>query len=42
MNLLRLEWFASIRAGMQAVMHDTTELLKMALRQPVPNSDLRL
>jgi len=42
MNLLRLEGFQSIRAGMQAVMHDITELLKMALRQPVPNSDLRL
>ena len=42
MNLLRLEGFQSIRAGMQPVMHDITELLKMALRQPVPNSDLRL
>ena len=42
MNLLRLEGFQSIRAGMQAVMHDITELLKMALRQPAPNSDLRL
>jgi hypothetical protein len=42
MNLLRMEGFQSIRAGMQAVMHDITELLTMALRQPVPNSDLRL
>jgi hypothetical protein len=34
MNLLRFEGFQSIRAGMQAVMHDITALLAMALRQP--------
>jgi hypothetical protein len=34
LNLLRLAGFQSIRAGMQAVMHDIKELLAMALRQP--------
>jgi hypothetical protein len=33
MNLLRFEGFQSIRAGMQALMHDITALLVMALRQ---------
>jgi len=37
MNLLRLAGFRSIRAGMQAVMHDITALLAMATRQPSPN-----
>ena len=37
MNLLRLAGFESIRAGMQAVMHDITALLAMAMRQPEPN-----
>jgi hypothetical protein len=34
LNLLRLAGFRSIRAGMQAVMHDITDLLAMAMRQP--------
>ncbi|QEY32035.1 ISAs1 family transposase [Synechococcus sp. RSCCF101] len=34
MNLLRLSGFQWIRAGMQAVMHDITALLAMAMRQP--------
>ena len=34
LNLLRFERFQSIRAGMQAVMHDITALLAMARRQP--------
>ncbi len=34
LNLLRFERFQSIRAGMQAVMHDITALLAMAQRQP--------
>lgn len=34
MNLLRFEGFQSIRAGMQAVMHDIAALLAMALRLP--------
>ena len=34
LNLLRLAGFRSIRAGMQAVMHDFTALLAMATRQP--------
>ena len=34
MDLLRLAGFQSIRAGMQAVMHDITTLLKMAKRKP--------
>ncbi|MEB3349942.1 MAG: hypothetical protein VKO00_07985 [Cyanobacteriota bacterium] len=34
LNLLRLAGFQSIRAGMQAVMHDITALLAMVLRQP--------
>ena len=34
MNLLRLAGFGSIRAGLQAVMHDITALLAMARRQP--------
>ena len=37
LNLLRLAGFQSIRAGMQAVMHDITTLLAMAMRQPEPN-----
>ena len=37
LNLLRLAGFQSIRAGMQAVMHDITALLVMAMRQPEPN-----
>ncbi len=37
MNLLRLTGFRSIRAGIQAVMHDITALLAMARRQPVSN-----
>lgn len=39
LNLLRLAGFQSIRAGMQAVMHDITTLLAMALRQPRPEPD---
>jgi predicted transposase YbfD/YdcC len=34
LNLLRLGGFQSIRDGMQAVMHDITALLAMAMRQP--------
>jgi hypothetical protein len=34
MNLLRLTGFRSIRAGIQAVMHDITALLAMVRRQP--------
>jgi len=37
LNLLRLAGFQSIRAGMQAVMHDITALLAMAMRQPEHN-----
>jgi predicted transposase YbfD/YdcC len=33
LNLLRLSGFASIREGLQAVMHDITALLAMATRQ---------
>ena len=36
LNLLRLAGFQSIRTGMQAVMHDITALLAMAMRQPNP------
>ncbi len=36
MNLLRLAGFQSIRAGMQAVMHDITVLLAMAHRKTEP------
>jgi hypothetical protein len=36
LNLLRLSGFQSIRTGMQAVMHDITALLAMAMRQPSP------
>ncbi|MGB5136651.1 MAG: hypothetical protein WBN89_15935 [Prochlorococcaceae cyanobacterium] len=36
LDLLRLAGFQSIRAGMQAVMHDITALLPMAMRQPEP------
>ncbi len=39
LNLLRLSGFESIRAGMQAVMHDITALLAMAMRQPEPIPD---
>ncbi len=34
LNLLRLAGFQSIRAGLQAVMHDVTALLAMARRRP--------
>jgi hypothetical protein len=34
LNLLRLAGFQSISTGLQAVMHDITALLAMALRQP--------
>jgi len=37
-NLLRLNGLQSIRAGMQAVMHDITALLAMAMRQPKPKT----
>ncbi|WP_295536686.1 ISAs1 family transposase [Synechococcus sp. UW140] len=36
MNLLRLCGFQSIRAGMQAVMHDIKALLAMVTRRPNP------
>ncbi len=36
MNLLRLSGFQSIRAALQAVMHDITALLAMVMRQPEP------
>jgi hypothetical protein len=36
LNLLRLAGFRTIRAGVQAVMHDINQLLKMAGRQPEP------
>ncbi|MFN6337514.1 MAG: transposase family protein [Cyanobacteriota bacterium] len=39
LNLLRLTGFQSIRAGMQAVMHDITALLAMAMKQPEPSPD---
>jgi hypothetical protein len=39
LNLLRLAGFQSIRAGMQAVMHDITALLAMAMRQSEPSPD---
>ena len=35
MNLLRLTGFASIREGLQAVMHDIRALLALARRKPV-------
>ena len=38
MNLLRLAGFQSIRAGMQAVMHDITALLAMVRRRPQADS----
>ncbi len=38
LNLLRLGGFQSIRAGMQAVMHDIRALLAMAMRQPEPKT----
>ncbi|WP_255142674.1 ISAs1 family transposase [Synechococcus sp. EJ6-Ellesmere] len=38
LNLLRLAGFQSIRAGMQAVTHDITALLAMAMRKPEPSS----
>ena len=34
LNLLRLDGFQSIRAGLQAVCHEITALLTMARRQP--------
>jgi hypothetical protein len=36
LSLLRLAAFRSIRSGLQAVMHDITDLLAMARRQPEP------
>jgi len=44
LNLLRLAGFQSIRAGMQAVTHDITTLLAMAmaLRQPRTGLILRI
>ena len=39
LNLLRLAGFQSIRAGLQAVMHDITALLAMARRRPEPDLD---
>jgi hypothetical protein len=38
MNLLRLAGFQSIRAGMQAVMHDIKALLAMVRRRPQNDS----
>ena len=40
LNLLRLAGFQSIRPGMQAVMHDITAMLAMAMamRQPKPKT----
>ena len=38
MNLLRLAGFQSIRAGMQALMHDIKSLLKLARQKPQPGS----
>ena len=38
LNLLRLAGFRSIRAGLQAVMHDITALLAMVRRQPQPDA----
>jgi hypothetical protein len=38
MNMLRLAGFQSIRAGMQAVMHDITALLAMVRRRPQTDS----
>ena len=38
LNLLRLGGFQSIRAGMQAVMHDIKVLLEMAMRRPEPKT----
>jgi len=37
LNMLRLAGFQSIRAGLQAVMHDITELLAMVRGQTRPN-----
>jgi hypothetical protein len=39
LNLLRFELFQSIPAGMQAVMHDITALLAMAMRRPETSQD---
>ena len=39
MNLLRLAGYRSIRAGLQAVMHDITALLAMARCRPKPGPD---
>ena len=38
LNLLRLAGFQSIRAGMQAITHNITALLAMAVRKPEPSS----
>jgi predicted transposase YbfD/YdcC len=42
LNLLRLNGFQSIRAGMQAVMHGIEALMAMAIRQPQPPHILKL
>ena len=42
LNMLRIAGFRSIRAGMQRVMHDITELLALARRQPPPSPLPRL
>ncbi len=39
LNLLRLAGFRSIRAGIQAVLHDITALLAMARCRPKPGPD---
>jgi hypothetical protein len=42
LNLLTLAGYRSIRAGLQAVMHDIIALLVMARRQPTTTSCLTL
>jgi hypothetical protein len=42
MNLLRFDGFQSIRSDRQAVMHDISALLAMALRQPGHSGGLTL
>ena len=39
LNLLRFDGFRSIHAGIQAVKHDISSLLAMALRQPAAMAD---
>jgi len=34
LNLLRIDGFRSIRAGMQAAMHDIRALMAVVIRQP--------